>query len=114
MDVVQPWTVGRYGTLTDVDNWMTNRIAPDLAATVNNNQMYMPVIFPGFSWYNLNRGARQNQIARNGGRFLLRQAYNARRAGAQLLKIAMVAEANEATANFKVAAPGQQSPDQGY
>ncbi len=62
MDAVQPWTVGRYSTLTDVDNWLTNRIAPDLATTANNNQMYMPVIFPGFSWYNLNRGAPQNQI----------------------------------------------------
>src|SRR5437879_9198693 len=59
MDVVQPWTVGRYSTLTDVDNWLTNRIAPDLAATATNNQMYMPVIFPGFSWFNLNRGAPQ-------------------------------------------------------
>jgi len=114
MDVVQQWTVGRYGTLTEVDNWLTNRIAPDLAATANNNQMYMPVIFPGFSWYNLNRGERQNQIPRNGGNFIWRQAYNAQRAGATMLKIAMFDEVNEATANFKVAARRQDAPDQGY
>src|SRR5216684_2975225 len=114
MDVVQPRTVGRYSTLTDVDNWMTNRIAPDLAATANNNQTYMPVIFPGFSWYNLNRGAPQNQIPRRGGSFIWRQAYNARQAGAQMLKIAMFDEVNEATANFKVAARRQDAPDQGF
>jgi uncharacterized protein (TIGR03437 family) len=114
MDVIQPWTVGRYGTQTDVDNWLTNRIAPDLAATANNDQMYMPVIFPGFSWYNLNRNAPQNQIPRNGGNFIWRQAYNARRAGAQMLKIAMFDEVNEGTANFKVAARRQDAPDQGY
>lgn len=114
MDVIQPWTVGRYGTQSDVDNWMTNRIAPDLAATGNNRQMYMPVIFPGFSWYNLNRNAPQNQIPRNGGSFLWRQAYNAKRAGAQMLKIAMFDEVNEGTANFKIAARRQDAPDQGY
>ena len=114
MDVIQPWTVGRYSTMADVDNWMRNRIAPDLAATTANNQMYMPVIFPGFSWYNLNRGAAQNQIPRNGGSFLWRQAYNARRAGAQILKIAMFDEVNEATANFKVAPRRRDAPDQGY
>jgi len=93
---------------------MTNRIVPDLAATAANNQMYIPVIFPGFSWYNLNRTAKQNQIPRNGGSFIWRQAYNARRAGAQMLKIAMFDEVNEGTANFKVAARRQDAPDQGY
>jgi hypothetical protein len=114
MDVVQPWTVGRYATLADVDNWMNNRIVPDLAALTANGQQYMPVIFPGFSWYNLNRTARQNQIPRNGGSFLWRQANNARRAGAQMLKIAMFDEVNEATATFKVAARRSDAPDQGY
>src|SRR5260370_5282459 len=74
----------------------------------------MPVIFPGFSWYSLTRGATQNQIPRRGGSFLWRKAYNARRAGAQMLKIAMFDEVNEATANFKVAARRQDAPDQGY
>jgi len=114
MDVIQPWAVGRYSTMADVDNWWRNRITPDLAATTANNQLYMPVIFPGFSWYNLNRGAAQNQIPRNGGAFLWRQAYNARRAGAQMLKIAMFDEVNEATAMFKVAPRRQDAPDQGY
>jgi uncharacterized protein (TIGR03437 family) len=97
-----------------VDSWLTGRIAPDLAATAANRQMYMPVIFPGFSWYNLNRGAAQNQIPRSGGSFLWRQAYNARQAGAQMLKIAMFDEVNEATAMFKLAARQSDAPSQGY
>src|SRR5260370_16844248 len=112
MDVVQPWTVGRYSRVINVDYWLASGIGPDLAAAANHTQMYMPVIFPGFSWYNLNRGAPQNQIPRRGGSFLWRQAYNARRAGAQMLKIAMFDEVNAATANFKVAPPRQDPPAQ--
>jgi uncharacterized protein (TIGR03437 family) len=114
MDGIQPWTVGRYGTVPEADRWRTDRLQPDLAATSARGQFYMPVIFPGFSWYNLNRTARQNQIPRGGGAFLWRQAWNARAAGARMLKIAMFDEVNESTAMFKLAARRQDAPDQGY
>jgi len=114
MDVIQPWTVGRYGTLADVDNWLNTRIVPDLAATAASNRIYMPVIFPGYSFYNADHTKPQNEIPRIGGNFLWRQGYNARNAGAQTLKIAMFDEVNEATANFKLAAHRQDAPDQGY
>ena len=74
----------------------------------------MPVIFPGFSWSNLNRDAPKNAIPRNRGEFLWRQAYNARAAGATVLKVAMFDEVNEATAMFKLAARRQDAPDQGF
>ena len=67
----------------------------------------MPVIFPGFSWYNLRQngqGSPKNQIPRMKGEFLWRQCYNAKAAGAEMLKIAMFDEVNEATAMFKTAA----------
>lgn len=114
MDGIQPWTVGRYSTLAAVDRWRTERIEPDLAATAPRQQVYMPVVFPGFSWYNLNRTAPQNQIPRNRGEFLWRQAYNAKAAGARMLKIAMFDEVNESTAMFKLAARRKDAPDQGY
>ena len=114
MDAIQPWTVGRYSNVAGMDRWKTERIEPDLAATAARGQLYMPVIFPGFSWYNLNRTSPQNQIPRNRGEFLWRQAYNARSAGAQALKIAMFDEVNESTAMFKVAAKRADAPDQGY
>jgi uncharacterized protein (TIGR03437 family) len=114
MDGIQPWTVGRYNSMAAVDRWRTERLAPDLALTAERRQVYMPVIFPGFSWYNLNRTATQNQIPRNRGEFLWRQAYNAKAAGARTLKIAMFDEVDESTAMFKLASRRADAPDQGY
>ena len=114
MDGIQPWTVGRYATLADINRWQTTRLLPDLAETTKTGQLYMPVIFPGFSWFNLNRTARQNQIPRLRGEFLWRQAYNAKAAGARMLKIAMFDEVNESTAMFKLAPRREDAPDQGF
>jgi hypothetical protein len=114
MDVVQPWTVGRYRANGQVDDWKKNELEPDLAELRKNKQVYMPVIFPGFSWANLNRDAPKNAIPRNRGEFLWRQAYNAKAAGATVLKIAMFDEVNESTAMFKLAAKRKDAPDQGF
>lgn len=114
MDVIQPWTVGRYRNQAQVDRWRKDQIEPDLAQLRKNGQFYMPVIFPGFSWHNLYRDAPRNAIPRNRGEFLWRQAYHARAAGATMLKIAMFDEVDEGTAMFKLAAKRQDAPDQGY
>jgi hypothetical protein len=114
MDVVQPWTVGRYRTNAQVDDWKKNELEPDVAELRKNGQVYMPVVFPGFSWYNLNRDSPKNAIPRNRGEFLWRQAYNAKAAGATVLKIAMFDEVNEATAMFKLAARRTDAPEQGF
>ena len=117
MDVVQPWTVGRYIDTTTATNWKSTHITPDLAATNTAGNLYMPVIFPGFSWYNLNMTNStgiKNQIPRKGGYFIWKQAYNAKAAGASMLKIAMFDEVDEGTAMFKVASLRSQAPDQGY
>lgn len=114
MDVIQPWTVGRYRDEAGADRWKEECIEPDLAQTRKNGQDYMPVIFPGFSWSNLKKDAKPNQIPRLGGRFFWRQAVNARAAGATMLKIAMFDEVNEGTAVFKIAAKRTDAPEQGY
>ena len=114
MDVIQPWTVGRYRTLETADQWKREELIPDLRLTRRNHQMYMPVVFPGFSWSNLKHNGRPNQIPRLRGEFLWRQAYNARMAGATMLKIAMFDEVDEGTAIFKVASHRQDAPDQGF
>jgi len=114
MDVIQPWSVGRYGDLAGVDRWKTEQLVPDLAATKEHKQLYMPVIFPGFSWHNLNPRSPENQIPRLKGEFLWRQAVNARAAGARMLKIAMFDEVNEGTAMFKAAPHRSDAPDQGF
>jgi hypothetical protein len=113
-DVVQPWTVGRYGNLDGVDRWKSSHLMPDLELTEKNHQLYMPVIFPGFSWHNLNHGSPENHIPRLGGEFMWRQAYNARTAGAPMLKIAMFDEVNEGTAIFKAVSQREEAPKPGY
>jgi hypothetical protein len=114
MDVVQPWTVGRYRTLDAVDRWKEDVLIPDAKLLAAHNQIYMPVIFPGFSWHNLRRDSAENQIPRLRGEFLWRQAYNARMAGAKVLKIAMFDEVNEGTAILKAASHRKDAPEQGY
>jgi hypothetical protein len=114
MDVVQPWTVGRYKTVSQVDDWKRDVLEPDVRELKKNGQVYVPVIFPGFSWYNLNRESAKNAIPRNRGEFLWRQAYNARAAGATVLKIAMFDEVNESTAMFKIASKRKDAPNEGY
>ena len=114
MDVIQPWNVGRYGTLEAVDRWKQEVIEPDVKRAASNKQIYMPVIFPGFSWHNLKPGAKENQIPRLRGEFLWRQAYNAKIAGARVLKIAMFDEVDEGTAIMKAARRRSDAPSQGY
>ena len=114
MDVVQPWNVGRYGSLEAVDRWKEDVLAPDVKLAAANHQIYMPVVFPGFSWHNLKRNAKENQIPRLRGEFFWRQAYNAKVAGAKVLKIAMFDEVDEGTAIFKAVSHRREAPDQGY
>jgi hypothetical protein len=114
MDVVQPWNVGRYGTLAGVDQWKDGVLVPDIKTAAASHQLYMPVVFPGFSWHNLKRSAKENQIPRLAGEFLWRQAWNAKMAGATVLKIAMFDEVDEGTAIFKAAPHRSQAPEQGY
>jgi hypothetical protein len=114
MDIVQPWTIGRYGTLEAADRWKDEMLVPDLQLAASNRQLYMPVIFPGFSWQNLKKNGRPNQIPRLRGEFLWRQAFNAQTAGARVLKIAMFDEVDEGTAIFKAASHRNQAPDQGF
>jgi hypothetical protein len=114
MDIVQPWTVGRYHSPEEADRWKEKELVPDQKVLDSRHQIYMPVIFPGFSWHNLRRTAKENQIPRLSGEFLWRQAFNAKTAGAKVLKIAMFDEVNEGTAIFKAASRRSDAPDQGY
>lgn len=111
-DVISPWSVGRYRDDAGADNFAKTLIAPDLAAATNAGGDYMPVIFPGFSWHNLN-GGPANEIPRRGGEFFWRQIYNAVNAGCPMLYGAMFDEMDEGTALFKLAPTQSQLPVQG-
>jgi hypothetical protein len=111
-DVLSPWSVGRYVNDSGADAYSKQHIVPDLAELTPLGVDYMPVVFPGFSWHNLN-GGQLNQIPRRGGAFYWRQVYNAVQAGSTMLYGAMFDEVDEGTAFFKVAANHDAVPTQG-
>jgi len=111
-DIISPWAVGRYGDLAGADNFRANLIVPDKAEATANGRDYLPVIFPGFSWHNLNAGPL-NQIPRNGGTFYWRQAYNAKLSGCNMIYGAMFDEVDEGTAMYKLAPTANEIPAQG-
>lgn len=108
LDMISPWSVGRYSNNSGANSFKTNNIVPDLAACNNINKDYMPVIWPGFSWKNLKSNSTPpsieilNAIPRNGGQFYWRQAYNAVQAGVKFIYVAMFDEVDEGTAMFKI------------
>ena len=111
-DVVSPWAVGRYGDDKGADSFRKTQIEPDLKETQKAKIDYLPVVFPGFSWYNLKK-AKINSIPRRGGKFLWRQFYNAIQAGNSMVYVAMFDEVDEGTAIFKTAENKSQQPSQG-
>ncbi|MCU0784279.1 MAG: Ig-like domain-containing protein, partial [Verrucomicrobia bacterium] len=111
-DVISPWSVGRYSSNSGADSFRNNYIVPDLADCTSHGIDYLPVIFPGFSWTNLN-GGPFNQIPRNGGNFYWRQAYNAVLSGCTMIYGAMFDEVDEGTAMYKCVPTAAQLPAQG-
>jgi hypothetical protein len=105
-DVISPWTVGRFADEAGADAWLRDMVMPDLEETRKLGIGYMPVVFPGFSWYNLmtNRNkpdqAVLNRIPRRCGKFLWRQVSNLLDAHVTMLYAAMFDEVDEGTALF--------------
>ncbi len=116
-DVISPWSVGRFGTDSGADNFARTRITPDVAETRRLGIGYMPVVFPGFSWYNLKKGrgesAPVNQIPRRCGNFMWRQITNALEARVDTLYAAMFDEVDEGTALFPVETRAESVPKSG-
>lgn len=100
-DIIHPWFVGRYNRSSYPH--FQKLIKEDVAWCEKNGKDYAPVLFPGFSWYNLQGGvaAPVDQIPREGGRFFWDQAAGALEAGAKCFYLAMFDEIDEGTAFFK-------------
>jgi hypothetical protein len=101
-DVVSPWTVGRYRDAARAQAYASDTIAPDLAWCREHKREYLPVVFPGFSWHNMNSRSPLDSIPRQGGRFLWAQYAAAKKAGATMAYQAMFDEVDEGTAIYKV------------
>jgi hypothetical protein len=101
-DIVSPWTVGRYTNPDGAKRYAENLLKPDEAWCLSRKIDYLPVVFPGFSWHNMN-GGPSAQIPRLGGQFLWSQFCEAKRENASMIYVAMFDEVDEGTAIFKCA-----------
>jgi hypothetical protein len=99
-DIVSPWTVGRYDTVAEAKLHGNEDVKPDLAWCRAQKLDYLPVVFPGFSWFNM-QGKAFNKIPRLKGEFLWSQFVVAKQAGAEMIYVAMFDEVDEGTAIFK-------------
>jgi hypothetical protein len=103
-DAYSPWNVGNVSV--DRENVLhasTGYWATDKAECEKRGVLWLPVIYPGFSWDNLQRlppGA--SLIPRRRGEFLWEQLHALSQLGADSICVAMFDEVDEGTAIFKV------------
>jgi len=99
-DVVSPWTVGRYRGPDEAKRHGERTWQPDVAWCAERRIDFLPVVFPGFSWFNM-FGRQFDLMPRTKGEFLWSQFVAAKRAGATMIYVAMFDEVDEGTAIFK-------------
>lgn len=101
-DVISPWSVGRFRDLPGVKHHTTHFWGKDIVWARERKIDYMPVVFPGFSWHNLQNGETPiAHIPRLKGEFLWTQIAAVKKAGTDMIYIAMFDEVDEGTAIFK-------------
>ena len=103
MGADQPWNVGGWNKINDTtwantDEW---KLLQDSLAS--SGVMFMPLIFPGFTWDNMwGYTPGSTYYPRLKGKFMWKQFIAAKALNAQAIEIAMYDEINEGTAIFKV------------
>jgi hypothetical protein len=110
LDIISPWAVGRFRDTAGMDRFYADNVAADLVETRTLGIEYVPVVFPGFSWHNMNPSATINQIPRRAGRFFWDQIERTQAAGAGTIYSAMFDEVDESTAMFKLARTAREAP----
>jgi hypothetical protein len=95
-DVVSPWSIGRFRTIEDASNKAQPMWAEDIKWCNQYNLDFLPVVFPGFSWFNMH-GNNWNSIPRLKGDFYWNMFLAAKRAGAEMAYVAMFDEYDEST-----------------
>lgn len=101
-DILSPWMVSRFKDEKSMQAYYENIVKQDISYLKNKNKKYLPVVFPGFSWYNLQtaRGnkAEFNYTKRNCGEFFKNQLLGLKSIGVKDFYIAMLDEFDEGTA----------------
>ncbi len=100
-DVVHPWLVGRFNE-ESYEAYRQKNIIEDVQWCKENEKLYAPTVFPGFSWHNMKDDV-SDKIPRNKGEFYWKQIAGAIESGAEMLYVAMFDEIDEGTAIMKCA-----------
>ncbi len=104
LDVYMPWNVGN--TSTDERGVVHASVAyweEDRRDFEKRGGLWIPVVYPGFSWDNLKQlPPGKSTVPRRGGRFYWEQFAELRRLGVDSANVAMFDEVDEGTAIFKV------------
>jgi hypothetical protein len=116
LDVISPWNVGNVAEGFGIKQAATGYWREDLAEARRAGREYLPVIYPGFGWTNLQgEDSARHTIPRRGGEFYWRQFVAARDLEIDMAYVAMFDEVDEATAIFKVTnSPPTQARFQTY
>lgn len=102
-DVISPWNVGNAVKIGGEKHAATGSWKDDLAEAKASGMAYLPVIYPGFGWTNLQgKKAASATLPRLGGEFFWRQFVTAAELGMDMAYVAMFDEVDEGTAIFKV------------
>jgi len=101
-DILSPWAVGRYSGIEQAATFVQTVNSQEKKWCDTHKIDYMPVVFPGFSWYNMHDGNTPlDAIPRHQGRFLWRQISENKKVGTKMLYVAMFDEIDEGTAIYK-------------
>ena len=100
VDIISPWTVGRYKGTNEAKQHGEKIWQPDVVWCAERKIDFLPVVFPGFSWFNM-FGKQFDHMPRMKGEFLWSQFVAAKQAGASMIYVAMFDEVDEGTAIFK-------------
>jgi hypothetical protein len=117
LDGYSPWNVGNYWTDKEgARHAVTDYWADDMRECERQGMLWIPVLYPGFSWKNLKRHASNlTAIPRRKGAFLWEQFHELARLKVETACVAMFDEVDEGTAIFKVtSSPPVQGAFVGY
>jgi hypothetical protein len=103
-DAYSPWNTANVSVdIPWAPKATTNSWAEDKAECEKNGMLWLPVVYPGFSWDNLaKKPPGSTNIPRRGGAFLWEQFHALSKLGADSVCVAMFDEVDEGTAIFKV------------
>ena len=99
-----PWNIGNFQTTATGEKQATTGYwEADKRDCEGRGKLWIPSVYPGFSWENLqHQPSGAGTISRRGGRFLWEQFHALSKLGVDSVFVAMFDEVDEGTAIFKV------------